>query len=249
MLDKINKYIHIINLVLIVLLFSTSMILWDKFKAQEAKNQNYENAIAAINSTMTVTVSHGQETIAQKAPEIDLSQLTSSQYFKTLSANQQNFYNSLTEVKGLISATRADLEKHGQLLASLIASKDGGVIKDDTICFKNGTELKLNETDTSKKMQWHATVRLDTITKFDVAYDYKVNIQTSFEREKDKSIVVKYLINDPDLKSNQMQNLIIPQEQPKTALGRWLQKNQKPLRIIGGAVLFLGGAVIGAVVH
>ncbi len=246
MLEKINKYIHVINLVLILLLFCSTLFLWNKYKDQVAKNANYESSIAAISATMTTTVNHGVETVAKPTPEIDLNQLTQSAYFKTLSANQQNFYNSLSEVKGLISATRSDLEKHGQILATLLASQSGGVIKNDTICYKNGSILKFNETDTSKKMQWHATVRLDTTNTFSMLYDYKVNIQTNFERQKDNTILVKYNINDPDLKINQMQNFIIPQLQAKTAIGRWVQKNEKTLRIIGSAALFVGGVYIGA---
>ena len=42
-----------------------------------------------------------------------------------------------------------------------------------------------------------------------------------------------------------MHNFIIPQEQPKTKFGRWLERNKRPLQYIGGALIFSGGTYLG----
>ncbi len=244
-METIKKFKDVIFIVIIILLCMFGYMQYSKNQDSEKRMANYESAIRALGDSIRVSVKDGISTYAKLAPEIDINELTKSEYFKTLSADQQKFYNKLSEMKGLLAASNAKLEKQGEMIASLTATNVGGVIEGDSLKFKRGTELAFNEQDTAKKMQWTAKMKLDSNIDFKLDYKYKFDILTTFERLKDKSIEVKWNINDPDLKVTAMNNFIIPQEQKKTKFGRWLDKNSKVLRIVGGSALFVGGGYLG----
>ena len=228
-----------------LLLFVGNVFLFNKVQNQDKAFKNYESTISAINDSIKITIKDGFTNYSQKAPEIDLKTLVNSEFFKTLSEDQKKFYTDLKQIKGLISATNAEMSKHGELLDELLVKDSNGIIKGDSISFALGTPLAFKEQDTTKHMQWKAGVNIDNPIRFKMEYDYKFNILTTFERQKDKSIIVNYKMDDPDLKVNKMLNFTIPQEQKKTALGRWVEKNKKPLLTIAGFAVFTAGAYTG----
>lgn len=237
----------LIMIVLFLLLFLSNVFLINKLLHQEQKFDNYEKTISALNDSVHVVIKNGQAFYSQKAPEINLNDLVNSEYFKTLSDNQKKFYTDLKNIKGLISATQAELSKQGVSLAELSLKAGGGTITDggDSLEFKYGRVLNFKEQDTTKKLQWNADVTLKNPLECKLTYNYKFKVNTTFERKKDKSITVNYSMDDPELKVNTMQNFIIPKEEKRTALGRWLDKNKRPLQIAAGSVLFLGGGYLG----
>jgi hypothetical protein len=241
----LKKYKDLIIILLVLLLFLGNVWSWNKIHNQEQSFNRYESAISAINDSLHVIIHKGKKEYVQKTPEIDIKTLINSEYFKTLSQQQQQFYKDLNNIKGLISATNAQLEKHGRLLDQLSIKDSHGQLKEDSISFALGTPLSFKEQDTSKKMQWKAGINIDNPISFKLDYTYKFDITTTFQRQKDKSITVNYMLNDSALKVNKMQNFIIPQEQKKTALGRWIEKNKKPLSITGAVILFFTGGYVG----
>lgn len=246
-LDQIKKYGVLIAIILFLLMFAGNVFLINKVMNQDKKFQNYENAITALNDSVHHTVKNGLDVYSQKSPEILLSELTKSEYFKGLSEDQQRFYNDLSKIKGLVSATKVELERQGHLLDSL----NVGVVETDstgkkTIKFDYNETLEYAQKDTADKFQWNAKVIMRKPVVLDFKYDYRPSILTTFERQKDKSIVVKYIIDDPNLKVNDMKNFIIPVEtDTRGPLKRWLAKNKVPITVTGGAILFLGGAYTG----
>lgn len=232
----------IIYIGIIIFLLIGTVFMFNKLSNISDKFDRYETTISALNDSVHVAL-EGKNTIYyQKSPEIDIKDLVNSEYFKTLSADQQAYYNELSKIKGLISSSKAELEKQGELIALLM--DHSGTLKNDSISFKAGTVLAFKELDTTKKLQWNSSITLDDEVKFKFNYDYKFNIQTTYERQKDKSIVVKYKIDDPDLKVNKMYNYTIPVE-TKNGFQKWFDKNKKPIAIIGGSVLFVGGGIAG----
>jgi len=217
----------------------------NKINSMSEKFDTYENTISALNDSVTLTVKNGINNWSQKAPEIDINDLLDSEFYKTLSADQQAYYKELSKIKGLLSSTQAELSKQGELLAQIKEGQNPGVVSNDSISFKLGTKLPFAETDTTKKLQWDALVTLDKNIDFKFNYKYDVKIQTTYVRQKDKSILVNYKIDDPELKVNNMQNYIIPFDEPKSKFGKWFNKNKKTFNIIGGSVLFLGGGYLG----
>lgn len=241
----IKKYFkEITAIVIIILLFLFLGISYQKISNMNTKMQNYEKTIAALNDTIKVTVNNGFTEYSKQSPEIDIKELTKSEYFKTLSEEQQKFYKEIKKMNGVIASTKADLEMNKILLDSLLAKNSGANVTNDSIAFKRGTELVFEEKDTTKNLQWTAMVNLDSVTKFEMIYDYDATIQTSYVRKKDESIVVSYKINDPDLRVNNMQNFIIPTKQ-RTKTGEFFYKNRKVFRYVGSALLFTAGAVGG----
>lgn len=238
-------YIIIINMMLL----GGGIFYFNKVSNLNAKYDNYEHTIAALNDSIKVSIKNGVAEYSKQSPEINLEQLTNSEYFKTLAADQQKFYNDLTKIKGLIAATKAQIALQGQQLAD-IKNKVGTLETDSLgskVCYREQDTLKFAQQDTSKKFKWSANMLFDKSLKpsLSLSYDYKFDVQTDFVRNKDKSITVNWKLNDPDLKVTTMQNFIIPTEIPKTKFGRWLEKNKKPLQFVGGSVLFLGGGYLG----
>lgn len=241
-----RKDLYYTIIILILLFFS--IIGFNKLNNVSEQYKNLENTIAAMNDTIQVINNKdGSTTFQQLSPEIYLKDLINSEYFKTLSADQQEFYTQLNSIKRLISATKAELQKQGEVLASIGYAQNPGTVnpQTDSISFKLGTDLAFSETDTSKNLQWTANVVLDSTISFKYNYDYKFNLLTTFERQKDKSVLVKYKIDDPELKVNDMKNFIIPPEQRNTAIGRWYDKNKRTLNIIGGVAVFSAGGYLG----
>jgi hypothetical protein len=236
-MDK--KYVS--YLVIIFLIF-INVVLFNRITNMDKKFDNYESTIRALNDSIHVTVKNGFTNYTQMTPEINLKDLLNSEFYNTLSDDQKKFYKDLKEIKNLISATNAQMSKQGKLIDSLL--KNPGVIENDSIRFKLGTVLEFNEKDTTKKLQWKSNILLDKQIKFNFDYDYNFNVLTTYERRKDKSIVVNYKIDDPELKITKMNNFIIPVEQ-KSKLGQFMDKNKKIIQISGGLVVFGAGAYIG----
>lgn len=236
-------------IVIVLMLFGGIVFYTNSMANEKAKYENYEKTISALNDSIHVTIKNGIAEYSKKTPEILLDQLTNSEYFKTLSEEQKKYYNELSKIKGLIASTKAELQLQGQQLAE-IKNKVGEVETDSLgtkICYRTTDTLQFAQQDTSKKFKWDAQMFFDKQFKpsLNMNYDYKFDIQTDFVRNKDKSIVVNWKINDPDLKVNDMHNFIIPQEQPKTKFGRWLERNKHPLQYIGGAIIFSAGGYVG----
>lgn len=246
---SINKKDIFYIIIILMMLIGGGIFYMNKVSNLNAKYNNYENTIAALNDSIKVNIQNGIAEYTKQSPEILLDQLTNSEYFKTLSADQQKFYNDLTKIKGLISSTKAQLQLQGQQLAD-IQNKVGHIEQDSLgskICYRSQDTLKFAQEDTTKKFKWDANLvfNSDLKPKLKLNYDYKFDIQTNFVRNKDKTIKVTWSLNDPDLKLNTVQNFIIPTDQPKGKFGRWLDKNKRPLQYIGGSVLFLGGGYLG----
>ena len=239
-------YIIIIVLILIggVIFYTNSM------SNEKAKYENYENTISALNDSIKVSIKNGITEYSKKAPEIMLDQLTNSEYFKTLSDEQKKYYTELSKIKGLVASTKAEIQLQGQQLAEI--KNIVGTVETDSlggkICYRTTDTLEFAQKDTSKKFKWDAKLNFDNKFKPSLIlnYDYKFDIQTDFVRNKDKSISVNWKLNDPDLKINEMHNFIIPQDQPKSKFGQWMQRNKKPLMFVGGAIIFSGGVYVGA---
>ena len=217
-------------------------MLWDSNQRNIKKFENYENTIKALNDSISIKFDSVNNTFSKLSPEIDLNTLLNSETFKSLSEEQKSFYRELKSIKGLISATSVQLNKQDSILQTLTSNP--GAINNDSISFKLGEELNFKEEDSLKKLQWDAKIKLDTNIDFSLNYNYDLNILTTYERQKDKSIIVNYKIDDPELNMDEMHNFIIPTEQ-KSNFQKWLDKNKTTIKIVGGTVLFTGGAYVG----
>lgn len=242
---KINKTFLTMTLIIIILLFVNFFTI-NKISQMSQKFDRYENTISALNDSIKITVNGAITEYSKKSPEIYLNELINSEYFQTLSQEQQEYYKELNKIKGLISATNAQLRKQGEIIGEILESQNPGIIDLDsnTISFELGTQLEFSEQDTSKALQWQAKLNLDRDLKFKMLYDYNVNILTTYERQKDKSIIVNYKIDDPELQITEMHNFIIPVED-KTKFQRFWDKNKNWIRPVGATILFGGGVATG----
>lgn len=241
---KITKKDMFYAIIIVLILLLGNLYFMNKVNNMSQKFNNYENTIKALSDTISISVKNGITEYSKKTPEIYLDEFIKSAVFKSMSTNQQKYYNELSKIKGLISATNVELEKQGIALATLKSANPGKVIG-DSITYKLGSELTFVQVDTTKVLKWSGLLIIDKNPTFKLDYNYKVNIMTTFERNKDKSIVVRYKINDPELKITDMMNYIIPAEQKRTKIGRWIEKNKQPIYATIGGVIFVAGGYTG----
>lgn len=238
-----NRTFIIIVIILFVISILSNFIMFNKIGNMNKKFNNYENTIAAFNDSLIVKIENGIAIWQKKSPEINIDDLINSEFFKSLSEEQQKYYIELSKVKGLIASTKAELEKHEEILKTL--NTDSFVVLDkDSITFKRGQELTFKEEDTTKNLQWESNIKLDSISTFAFNYNYKFDIQSDFIRQQDKSIMVQYHINDPDLKMNDMQSFIIPSPD-QSKWEKFMDKHGSWIRPVGAALLFGGGVATG----
>jgi len=213
-------------------------------KIHNLKNEfkMYENTISALNDSITKTVNDNFVTYSKQSVQMDLSSLTNSEYFKTLNKQQQNYYKELNKIKGLLSSTQAELEMIREFSQT---QNTPSTIKNDSITFKQGQVINFSNESDSSNLKYNAKITLDKPVKFDLKYKYNLNIQTSYIRQKDKSILVKYKFDDPNITVNDMNNFIIPPNTPTTKIGRWYKKNKKVIQLTSGAVIFGAGVYTG----
>jgi len=241
---EITKKDIFYGIIIILILVFGGMFFINKVNNMSEKFDTYERAIAAMNDSIHVTIKKGITEYSKKSPEIYLDQFINSEAFKSLTESQQKYYSELSKIKGLITATNAEFQKQGSDLAILKGANPGS-IRGDSISYKLGAQLPFAQNDTTKKLKWSGILTLKKKPEFMLTYDYKFNVMTTFERNKDKSIVVKYKIDDPELKVNQMLNYTIPAEQKRTRLGRWLEKNKSSIICTAIGVAFVGGGYVG----
>ena len=234
----------ILIIIFLVILFLAGSFFISKINNMGDKFDKYESTISALNDSIHISIKDGITEYTKKTPEIYLDEFVKSEVFKTLSEDQKQFYTDLNKIKGLISATNAQLQKQGTDLAIIKDNQETGIINNDTISYKLGTTLEFEQIDTTKSLRWNGLLTLNKKPEFKLTYDYKFNIQTSYERQKDKSIIVKYQIDDPELKVTKMFNYTIPTE-TKTKFGRWIEKNKMIFNVTTGSALFLSGGYIG----
>lgn len=237
----------IIIAILFLILLGTNLFMFYKILDLKKDFKTYENTIGALNDSLTVTINNGIATWQKQTPEIDLKKLLDSEYFKTLSEEQQQYYNELKKIRGLIASTKSELEKQAYILEELNTDHMAS-INADSITFGRGDTLHFAEVDTTKNLQWKSNIVLDSITQFAFDYNYKVDITTNFVRNKDKSIMVQYHINDPDLTMNKNYSFIIPQED-RNGFQKFMDKHGRWAKPVGygiiGAGLVGGGIYIG----
>lgn len=241
---EITKKDIFYGIIIILILFLGGTFFFNKMNNLTAKFDNYERTISALNDSIHVTVKNGITEYSKKSPEIYLDEFVKSEAFKSLTEDQRKYYTELSKIKGLITATNAQLEKQGTDIAGL-KGVNPGQVSGDSISFKLGSTLPFVQEDTSKALKWNGLLTLGKKPTFTLNYDYKVNIKTDFVRNKDKSILVKYNINDPELKVTSMLNYTIPAEQKRTRLGRWIERNKASIYGSAAAVVFTSGAYVG----
>lgn len=237
--------VNILFLVCILLLLFNMKTCNDRKNDKKEKTQ-LENTIVALHDTIKVTRNKYEVLASKKTPEMDLDELVNnSALFKTLSKENQAWLKEISGNRKLISASKIELRLKDStiaLMSRLLRAPHDST--DKTYCFWKDDKLLFS--DTTNKLKWNAELVMDDTIKMKLMYDYRLDVSTSFERQKDKSIVVNYKVNDPKMDVLDIKSFVIPAEiQGKTKIGKWLYKNEKVFKGIGAGIIFSLGAVVG----
>lgn len=207
--------------------------------------------IAALNDTIKIIKNENGILASKKAPEMDPDQLVkNSILFKSLSEENQKWIKEIAGNRKLILASKVQMALKDSTIARLKRIKPGipGKGNDSTLYCYNDNDI-MEFSDSSKKFKWKAEVILGDTVDLKLVYNYDLDIKTTFEREKDKSITVKYMINDSSVNVTDIKSFVIPAEiQGKSKVGKWLYKNKKTFRAIGTGIIFGLGTVFGVLI-
>ena len=207
-----------------------------------------DKALIALNDSITTTIKNGELTATTRAVEIDPADILNSSIYKTLSKEQQKFYKDVAKLKGLVSASEAELSYKDSIIKNLQLNKDQYQdLTDTSITFTRGEELHFSDTSTSLK--WHGDLKIDTNMMLNLSWMYNLNIKTTFTRDKEKDLYVSYTIDDPKVKVVSIKSIKVPNDiEGKTLVGKFLYKNRNTFRLIGGGIIFVGGAYVGTLI-
>lgn len=204
-----------------------------------------DKALYALNDTIKLSIKNGIQEYTKAAPEIDIKDILNSNIYNTLTQDQQKFYTEISKLKGLVSASNAKLSAQDSILKTLaLNNSQYNDLTDSTITFKRGSNIVFS--DTNSNMKWSSNVIIDKNMSMNLNWNYKLNITTTFTRDKNKDLFVNYRIDDPKVKIVSIESIKVPNEiEGKTMVGKFLYKNRKTFRTIGATALFLGGGAVG----
>lgn len=235
-IKKLSSIILILCLVLIIIWQrQNNNSISDKL---DLMNKNY---IALNDSIHIIKTDNGiafQKLVVQSTPE----DIINSVYFNNLSKDQQNFYKELVKVKGLLSATQAQLHKQDSILGIMTYS-DGVEYNDSQLCFELGHKESIS--DTTKMLKWSMDLEFKDSLKYNFKYTYDPTININYTKDKDKNIKVYVSLNDPNVVVTKLNSLTIPADQPKSNFGKWYKKHENAFKYMGGVILLGTGYVLG----
>jgi hypothetical protein len=243
-----KNYITPVNILILICL----ILILLNLKTCNDKNNNIkekiqlENSIIALNDTIKITRNKYEILANKKTPEMDLDELVNnSNLFKTLSKENQKWLKEISGNRKLISASKIELSLRDSTIAKmskLIKAPYDSLSKN--YCYNKGDKLLFS--DTTNKLKWRTELVMSDSLKMKLIYEYDLSVSTTFERQKDKSIVVNYKIDDPKIDIIDIKSFVIPTEiQGKTKLGKWIYKNKKVFNVIGNGIIFSVGVLVG----
>ena len=242
MVDKVKNNWAFIVLGIAVIAILLNLKQCNDKKTADEKAIKFDQSIAAINDTLRkVRNAQGDSVFIKRAVEYSLSELVKSESFKSLSEDNKKFYQELTKVKGLIASSQATISSQAEIIKSLAYDK-GTVVTATQICFTKGSTKVIE--DTTKALHYKHTLTFGDKLGSDFKYTYKAQIQTSFIRNKDKTITVEYNLGDPNANVTNGQAFIIPIEET-TKFQKFLEKNSQWIYGIGAGILFSSGGYVG----
>jgi hypothetical protein len=240
MLEKIKD--NLLLIMAIGILALGLMLIKSCKDASDAKQRydNFDKSLSAIESKITKTKNaQGDSVFVKGAASITLKDLVNSDAFKNLSAQNQQFFTELQKVKGLVASANATIQSQSEIIQTL-KPQTGETVTKDSLDFKRGSKLVIQ--DSTPHLKFNHTLILDNPIKSDLKYTYQATIQTSFIRNKDKSIRVEYKLDDDKATVTNGQAFIIPQEQ-QTPFAKFLDKQA---RWVLPVATLVGGVYIGA---
>lgn len=240
-----KKDIFYIIVIVSILIFGIS-IYFNKLSNMNNKFDQYEGTIKALNDSIKVSVKNGITEYSKLSPSMDPKDFINSEAFKTLSEQNKQYYKEILNIKGLLAASQIELIKQGNDLARL-KGINPGIVRGDSITYKKGDTLNFAQQDTTKKLKWDGKLVFKDSPEFLLNYIYKVNIGTTFTKlskgENKGLFEIKYKIDDPELKTNNIQSFVIPDT--RTNFQKWVSKNKVPLIVSGALASFAAGTYIG----
>lgn len=238
-MEYLKKNFTLILIVVLVAAILLNLRQCNSNKDLKHNAEQFDRSIAALNDSIKKVVNaQGDTVFRERVVEYDLGDLVKSEAFKSLSKEKQKFYLELQKTKGLLASAQATIESQAQII-NQVKYTDTVSINDSVICYKKGSNVTIADSIESLKFYHTLTFGKNLVSNF--KYTYKTDIQTTYIRNKDKTITVDYKLNDPNAVVLKAQSFIIPIEE-QSKFQKFVQKTGKWLipSIVGTAFGYVG---------
>ena len=240
MIEKIKQYSQLIlTILIIVLILLNFKQCSDKNNTTEYNKELDRSIIAALSDSIKVIVDkHGKKAFEKLTASMDLGDFTSSELFKTLSKEKQQYYLELKNTKGLLASLQAGLMSQQHLIDSLSYSPKVIISSNDSVlCIRKNSDFFY--IDTVKKLGLTQIIKLTLGNKeiWDINSKYTTDLKIDYIRQKDKSILLTYKFSDPNLVLLNSNSYIIPNYKPT-----WQEKFKDNTIKVG---ILVGGIGLG----
>lgn len=254
--DKLNsnptqkyRWSLLANIALILLVLGLFGFMVKMYFGNKEDMSRMDLNFAALNDSVTKVKERGDSTYTfmQSMPVYEgVGDLMNSEFFKTLSKDQQAYYKEISKVKGLMTAMQLDLEiVKAKVLKIPIDPKDiengDVVITDTTITFNRGYVLSVDDSTSTLKSEVEITMDNPLQVSFKHTFKPVMDIQV-VERKKNGDVVVKVKFNDPDISVTEEKLFTVPYQKEDC---NFMCKMGKVAKGVG---IFVGGVLVGIVI-
>ena len=217
---KTNLVYILLGIIVILFLFSLKQCSSNS----ELKNtaEQFDRTISALNDSIKKVVNtQGDTVFREKVVDYNLDDLVKTEAFKSLNKDKQTFYLNLEKTKGLLASAQATIESQAQIINQ---TKYNDTVEENnsTICYNIGSKVTIS--DSVASLNFRHTLTFGKNLTSDLKYTYKTDIQTTYIRNKDKTITIDYKLNDPNAVVLKAQSFIIPEEEEQTKFQKVVQK-------------------------
>ena len=239
-LQKIKDNLATVLAIVVAILIIFNLKQCSSNLDQKDEAKKFDKAIAALNDSITKYVNAAGDTVfGEKAVSFDIDDVVNSEAFKSLSEKNKQFYLEIKKQKNVIARAQATIAAQGEVIKSFNYDTANTTITDSGICFTKGATKKLS--GNTEFLSYTNELTFGDSLGSNLEYTYSSKIETSFLRQKDKSILVEYKLSDSKASILDGQSFIIPQEQQT----KWQKFLNKTGRWAVPAIAFAAGGYIG----
>jgi hypothetical protein len=225
MLEQIKNNLQLVLTGVVAILLTLNIKQCSTNNDKDREFERFDKAIYALtDSVKRYTNSKGETVFGESAVEFDVNKLINSEAFKKLSEKDKEFYIEIKKTRGIIAKNEAIIKAQDSLLKELKYNLEHTYLTDSTVCFNKGAVLEIQ--DSTSNLSYSHNIKFGEVISSKLKYTYNAKITTQWRREKDKSIVVEYKLDDPSAEITSSKSFIIPQEN-RTGLQKFMDKNGK----------------------
>lgn len=236
MLEKVKNNLSLLLAIVAIVFACLFLKQCNNTKTAKQGAKDFDKAIAALNDSLKKVVNSKGDTVWQeKVVSFDLKDIMNSETYKSLDKANQAYIKKLRDTKGLLAQAEYQLAAKDSIISSL-GYKDTVNVSKDLICYKKGHVLSIAKS--KGNLSFVHNIGFKESIESELEYTYRINIETTFKKDKKGMMLVEHKTNDPNAAFSSGHSYLTPLPE-KT----WWEKNDQ---YITGGLGLVGGFFIGS---